>query len=295
MTTSDPLTVVVGYDGSNASDSAVDWAALAAERHDARLSVVVAVDFPGAWAGLIPGDPTTPPFLVEEALRLSESAYDRALKVLQPERISTSVVKGSPAAALVLDSASADVVVVGNRHHSVLGAFAAKSVTFTLAAHSSSVVVAVPESEGPNVGQEVVVGIDGSDASMRALTRAGDEAALAGQALCVLAAWAAPVTPASSTAASWNISLPELDDVLMSAATRRADAAAATVRRNHPGLAVRVDVVADHPATALVRAGAAASLVVVGSRGRGGFASLLLGSVSHSVIHHCATPVMVVR
>ena len=88
---------------------------------------------------------------------------------------------------------------------------------------------------------------------------------------------------------------PGLTDVLRDAAAASAAAAAATVRARHPGLEVTERAAEGRPAQVLARCGQDAALVVVGSRGRGGFASLLLGSVSHAVVHECPAPVMIVR
>ena len=67
------------------------------------------------------------------------------------------------------------------------------------------------------------------------------------------------------------------------------------IQERFPDLEVTSEVVEDSPGLAIARAGEGAGLVVVGSRGRGGFAGMLLGSVSHTVIHHATSPVMVVR
>ncbi len=74
-----------------------------------------------------------------------------------------------------------------------------------------------------------------------------------------------------------------------------AELAVSAVRRNHPGLHVRSDVVLGTAAHVLVDASRGAGMVVVGARGRGGFAGLLLGSTSHGVIHAAGCPVTVVR
>jgi hypothetical protein len=62
-----------------------------------------------------------------------------------------------------------------------------------------------------------------------------------------------------------------------------------------PGIDVRTKLVHGHPAQALIDSSAGAELVVVGSRGRGGFAGMLLGSVSQAVLQHAACPVAVIR
>ncbi|KAB8183942.1 hypothetical protein FH608_048825 [Nonomuraea phyllanthi] len=66
-------------------------------------------------------------------------------------------------------------------------------------------------------------------------------------------------------------------------------------RKGHPGIEIAEQQVGEHPVPALVKASTAAHLVVVGSRGLGGFASALLASVGHGVLHRAACPVAVVR
>ena len=73
------------------------------------------------------------------------------------------------------------------------------------------------------------------------------------------------------------------------------DAAVASVRAEHPAVAVTPILTEDPPAPALLEAGAEAGLLVVGTRGHGAFTSLLLGSVSHAVVHAATRPVAVVR
>ncbi|WP_371825945.1 universal stress protein [Nonomuraea turcica] len=76
---------------------------------------------------------------------------------------------------------------------------------------------------------------------------------------------------------------------------RAAGARVARWREKNPDVVITGEEVVAHPVNALVRAGSTADLVVVGSRGLGGFASAVLGSVSHAVLHHLVCPVAVVR
>jgi nucleotide-binding universal stress UspA family protein len=79
------------------------------------------------------------------------------------------------------------------------------------------------------------------------------------------------------------------------AARGPAETSAAALRESFPGLALQTRLVAAHPVDALLDVAKDASLLVVGTRGRGGFRRLLLGSVSHAVIQYARTPVLVVR
>lgn len=134
----------------------------------------------------------------------------------------------------------------------------------------------------------VVVGTDGSDGALRALTWAVEEARLRGTRLTVLAVVGVPVTLGRASAPI--VGEPEPADVQAAEAGAGADVAAVGA----DGVDVQVRVVAGVPAEELVNAGADADLLVVGSRGVGGFSRLLLGSVSSQVVHHAACPVVVV-
>ncbi len=135
----------------------------------------------------------------------------------------------------------------------------------------------------------IVVGFDGSDHSRRALEWAVAEASLRGAALCVLYAWL--IVP---------IAVPDLDysadeDELQRRAEEfLADAVSASVPSDGR-VEVELRVVNGRPAEALLEAAADAALLVVGSRGLGGFAGLLLGSVSSQCAHHAPCPVVVVH
>ncbi|MFD7451938.1 universal stress protein [Kitasatospora sp. NPDC059827] len=132
----------------------------------------------------------------------------------------------------------------------------------------------------------VVAGVDGSPASTAAAQWAAEEARRRGAALRLVHAWPWLTDGVSSYA--------EPDD-LPAAAERTLAEAADAVRRSHPELAVHTDTVLDAPVDGLVAAAADAELLVLGSRGRGGFTGLLLGSVSMAVAGRSGTPVVVVR
>jgi nucleotide-binding universal stress UspA family protein len=133
---------------------------------------------------------------------------------------------------------------------------------------------------------DVVVGIDGSKGSDIALEWAAAEAELRNATLVVIHAWMPSFVPE----AGWGYV--EVDS-LRDAARDLVDETVASVG-NHTSVTIEGEFVRDMPAHALIERSKDAALLVVGSRGRGGFTGLLLGSVSHQVLHHAHCPVVVV-
>jgi nucleotide-binding universal stress UspA family protein len=134
----------------------------------------------------------------------------------------------------------------------------------------------------------IVVGVDGSANARAALGWALEEARLRHAALDVVHAWQLPFQGGSP------VSMLELPaDELERVARRVLDGAMAGADRT--GLReVEALLICDHPARALLDTAKGADLLVVGSRGRGGFAGLLLGSVSQKILHHAPCPVVVI-
>ncbi|WP_093850143.1 universal stress protein [Streptomyces pini] len=153
----------------------------------------------------------------------------------------------------------------------------------------------------------VVVGVDGSDHSLRALDRAVGEAVLRGAPLEVLcgasahrlapdgAPGASGVLGAAGEAEAAEAADEERRRALARQARQIAESAAERARESAPGLEVEPSAVDENAVAALVRAGSRAALTVVGTRGHGGFTGLLLGSVSLRVAAHIEGPLMVVR
>ena len=136
----------------------------------------------------------------------------------------------------------------------------------------------------------IVVGVDGSEPSKAALRWALDEARLRGCAIRVVYAWLAHpalVPGAPMTSSDWEALRRSADDFLREFVAGEIG--------EHEG--VEVDGVAAHSsaADALVKHARGAQLLVVGSRGHGGFAGLLLGSVGQQCVHHAPCPVVIVR
>ncbi len=135
----------------------------------------------------------------------------------------------------------------------------------------------------------IVVGVDGSSASAEALRWAHREAALRKVPLHVIHAWTYP----------WIGNRPDVmapvDEVRMEASRILDEAVAALTAEAGGDVPVTTELVEGNPVEAMLAAGEDADLLVVGSRGRGGFASLLLGSVSQQVVHYATCPVAIVR
>jgi nucleotide-binding universal stress UspA family protein len=137
----------------------------------------------------------------------------------------------------------------------------------------------------------VVVGIDGSPPAEAALVFALEEARLRNLPLRVVCAWEIPALEYAGAAFAPTADLAEAakahaEDVLARALETVGD---------EPGVQIETVAVSGHPAAVLVEESAGATLLVVGTRGRGGFASLLLGSVSQSVAHHGTCALTIVR
>jgi nucleotide-binding universal stress UspA family protein len=141
---------------------------------------------------------------------------------------------------------------------------------------------------GGRVMQRIVVGVDGSAASLRALRWALAQADAGGGIVEAVTAWDIP------TSYGWGPTVLDGDD-LAGAAQRSLAEAVVDAHAAYPGVEVRQRVLRGHPAAVLVEEAKDADLLVVGSHGHGGFAGSLLGSVSQRCTQHATCPVVVVR
>jgi nucleotide-binding universal stress UspA family protein len=273
--------VVVGYNGRRHSQEALAWAVAEALRRDVLLRVVYAANYPGMTLGPGPGLLDPEPGALEAAQEVTLAGVTEALRDQPDLRIAGSTEVTSPARALVEESTRAGLVVVGTRGFGRMVGALLGSVAFNVAARAECPVVVVKGDPAEPEGAErrVVVGTDGSAAASAAVAFAATRAADAGAALEII---------------SCTGEHPDVELHLRASAATIAEAAADRVRQTHHGLAVTTRM-EDSPADRiLVDASADAELVVVGTRGRGAFEGLLLGSVSHAVIHGAGCPVAVV-
>ncbi len=141
---------------------------------------------------------------------------------------------------------------------------------------------------GGRVVPRIVVGVDGSTASVRALRWALGQARATGAMVEAVIAWEVPT--------SYGVGPTVVDgEDLAGVAEQSLAAAVDEVSAAHPGVPVQRRVLRGNPAAVLVEQARNADLLVVGSHGHGGFVGALLGSVSHRCVQHAACPVVVVR
>ncbi|HEY9263786.1 MAG TPA: universal stress protein [Mycobacterium sp.] len=284
--------IVVGVDGSPQSKAAVDWAAHEAALRGTRLTLVHALTDPSAAAWLdvpLPMDYWTEQSaaakeLLEDAARTAREALpaDRTVAIEQES------VSGSALAVLVDSSAGAEMVVVGCRGLGGFQRVLLGSVSSGLV-HHAHCPVAVIHDEEPSAGRPadapVVVGIDGSPASERAVEIAFDEASRRGVDLIALHTWLESTD--DFVGSGWAKVRAQADETL---AERLAG-----WQERYPDVVVRRVVKMDNPARELLELSSSAQLLVVGSHGRGGITGMVLGSVSSAVVHGARVPVIVAR
>lgn len=140
----------------------------------------------------------------------------------------------------------------------------------------------------------IVVGVDGSEGSERALEWAAAEARTRKLPLTLVSAWHAPSAPMAAGMAWGGVAAVDAIGDLRMFAAKRLDDVCSEHADELAGLEVTRSVVQDDAAPALIDAAEDADLLVVGTRGHGGFAGLLLGSVSQHCVHHSPCPTVVV-
>lgn len=293
--------VLVGVDGSPASLAAADWAANYARVHGFGLHLVCAYSVPSFTAAALDGGYAAldDSAIAEGARAVLDEAVARVS--VTGVRTTSAVATGDASAVLVELSADAATVVVGTRGR---GGFAERllgTVSSALPAHSHCPTVVVPHREHAEDREEhelptrpvvrrIVVGVDGSPAAEFALERAIREAETWDAELTAVAG--VPIGTGTSYLA-WLPATIDHEAVLRDVA-EGLDVGVDRALADHPGLQVRRHVLDGTGAQILTEFSTAVDLVVLGSRGRGGFAGLLLGSTSQAVLHHASCPVMVV-
>ncbi|WP_207344389.1 universal stress protein [Arthrobacter sp. E3] len=147
---------------------------------------------------------------------------------------------------------------------------------------------------GPAHGESIVVGVDGSEGSLSALHWAVAEARLRGTGIRLVMAWQQPELYGSGTGLLLGMDPSGNTGAILADAAEAELARLGTEAGAEERAGITLEAVEGHPAEVLVHASEGAALVVVGSRGRGGFVGALLGSVSQHVVAHAHCPVVVI-
>jgi nucleotide-binding universal stress UspA family protein len=295
--TSQANRIVVGYDGSDHSEIALEWAAAEAERRGLPLTVLHVLDY----LGFIPspmGPFGWPQVEDEQVAQIAQKGADHARKIVERVDVSAVTRVARVSDTLIEFSDDAELLVIGTRGHGDLAGAVLGSVAFAVSAHAHCPVVVVRgQSALPGPGRPVVVGVDGSPTSDKALRYGASVAAATSAPLIVVSAYR---TLTSEAWAEGYLYLetdggPNFDTVARESAVAETAAGARIAREAYPGLTVTEQVVEGVPARVLAKAAVGAGLLVVGSRGHGGFAGLMLGSVGHALIHSAPCPVAIIH
>jgi nucleotide-binding universal stress UspA family protein len=282
--------VVVGVDGSPLSMAAVARAAQVASARGYTLHVLhaFAPDLPMLGFGELSDGSA---MVSNHAKRLVADGVNRAHAVDPSLEVTTGIRDGYASQALVDASRSAALVVVGAMGHGVFSRASVGAVAMQVVTHARCPVLVVGHETagGSPVNGRVVVGVDGSKPSLRALGVAFDEALRTGGWLDVLHAWEAhsATDPTLSTSSSWSTYEANLEKIVESAIAPR--------RAANPDVKVDYEVVRSEPVRALVDRTEGAALLVVGSRGSGGFPGLHVGSTALRLISRCHCPLLMTR
>lgn len=287
--------IVVGYDGSPVSDLAVKWAAQTASIRGSDLHVVCVWNIPPTELGIGMGyslNTQIVDVLRNEATAFLEQGVALAHEEAPDVTVGGQIHAGPVASTLVSAADEASMIVLGSHGRGGFTGMLLGSVSRQVAAHVDCPAVIVRPRHDPRA-QEIVVGVDGSEACRNALEFAFDEARRRQYRLRVLHTWEVP--PLRSILAVPKFTEPELIADFTEAEMQLTADALKGHQENYPDVAIIEDIRRGSPIDALREASRTAALVVVGSRGRGGFTGLLLGSVSLGITNHAECPVAVVR
>ncbi len=275
--------MLVGVTDAVASRRAIEWACRRAEERGSRIELISIV---GGAVGAV-GEGA----VVAEALALTEAMLEREAERARARGLHVEVrlARGNPVDELVDASMVFDLLVIGSDYRGPRSGprRGPHGVRIVAAAHCPVAVIPDIDLDGR---QGVLVGVDGSPFSAKAIEFAAAEAAGIGDPLTLVHAWTTVPLPLAMHAypAGYLAGMQKLGEEMV------AEARSGIVER-HPDLEVRGIVERGHPGVVLGRLSAEARTTVVGSHGRGPLARLLLGSTSHEVLSWPVSATIVVR
>ena len=290
-----PPAIIVGVDGTPAARAALVWATEVAARRGEQLRIVHGLGMPmvmGAFSDTGSERYKAGEQVREAGHRLLTDGAEYARGAHPDLDVATVLAPEDAPAVLLNEAARGDVIVVGSRGLGAVRAIMLGSVGSRTASHAPCPVIVVPEAAGEQRHGKVVVGVDGSDSSRRALRFALRHALLTGSSVEVVNSWEVPLPQdPESLAADAGALHEEVFDRQSEEIV--AGVLAEVIDDQTEDLDISAVRMQDDPVKALTRAAQDADLIVVGSRGRGGVRGLIMGSTSQGVLHHAKVPVAV--
>lgn len=283
--------IVVGYDASPPSEAALQWAARAADHQHRKLVILHAAErityTQDAGSGLWEAED-----VIAEAKELAGEGRNTVLDEFPNLEVDVAGSLFSAKVALGERSTTASMMVLGSHGRGRVGTLLLGSTAYSIAGYSRCPVVIVRDGRGtlPGADNPVVVGINGTGGSERAVDAGAEIAHEWGAPLLLATVWTAP--PGNRKPAGY----PSIEDA---AADYRSIAELANaemlgrVTAAHPDLTVDGTVIEGHPVEALVEVGAQGGLLVLGTHGQGSLAGAVLGSTTLGVLSQSKAPIMV--
>lgn len=281
----DHAPVVVGVDGSAQSLAAVREATREASWRGLDLHIIHAFIWPLMHVDVGPSAEAPQGGLRHDAERVLAQAADMAAATDATVAVTADLVTGAASGVLLHAARKASLLVLGDRGLGGFSGLLLGSAAVHVTSHIETPVLVV-RGEQSRAGP-VVLGVDGSPEAAGAVAAAFVEADQRRSELLAVRVWHEPQTGIPPVPEPYDAELLEVHDLI--------DQACAGCRKWHPNVRVSHEILAGPVARTLVELSERAQLMVVGARGRGGFAGLLLGSVSQQLLHHSACPVLVVR
>jgi nucleotide-binding universal stress UspA family protein len=282
------MTILVGTDGTDHGTAAVEWAAIETQRRRTALRIVHAFDWDWHESRFDIGNE-----YIDVGRHLAEAvvaeAYDRARECGPDIEIETDTLIGHATPCLLEAARDAELLVVGSRGRGGFAGMLVGSVSQRLATHAACPVAVIRGHDVP--GGPIITGVDDSPAAERVLAAAFDEAAVQGCGLIVVRSLAPAIPPWLADVRRADI----LSPADRAAELQRFEDQLAPWRDKYPGVAGETVLTHDSAASALVLGSRKSRLVVVGARGHGTVGGSLLGSVGLQLLHHAASPVLIVR
>ncbi|MFZ2176291.1 MAG: universal stress protein [Rhodococcus sp. (in: high G+C Gram-positive bacteria)] len=290
MSAQDRNSVVVGVDGSDGANAAVKMAAEMATKRGLKLKIIHALDFaPYGFGGPYMDVGGVYEWVEASGKSVLADAEELAYSVNPILDVETEMSIGSSSQWLIDVSEHARTVVVGASGAGAAATALLGNNAINVTSHAHCPVVVVRGEAHPD--GPVVVGVDGSATSQRAISVAFEEASMRNLPLVAVHVWSdlGPTALEDPRAAALVPTGVEEDEKAVLAESL------AGFQEKYPDVQVSREVYIDDPRARLIEWSKKAHLVVVGSRGRGGFTGMLLGSTSNSLVSSAQCPVVVVR